>query len=89
MTDFLSLLKDDAYAASFQSLGQYRTALIAAYRDSHRPNVTAFQPIDYDMLGNPIYSPLHPSQCVEVTDPNEIASVRAALAEALAAKGLS
>lgn len=32
MSDFLGLLKDDAYAASFQTLGQYRTALIAAYR---------------------------------------------------------
>jgi hypothetical protein len=32
MTDFLRLLKDDAYAASFQTMGQYRTALIAAYR---------------------------------------------------------
>lgn len=34
MTDFLKLLKDDAYAASFQTMGQYRTALIAAYRAS-------------------------------------------------------
>ena len=32
MTDFLRLLKDDAYAASFQTMAQYRAALIAAYR---------------------------------------------------------
>jgi hypothetical protein len=35
MTDFLHLLKDDAYAASFQTMGQYRTALITAYRGGH------------------------------------------------------
>ncbi len=29
MTDFRALLADDAFAASFQSLGQYRTALSA------------------------------------------------------------
>ncbi len=29
MTDFRALLADDAFAASFQSLGQYRTALLA------------------------------------------------------------
>jgi hypothetical protein len=29
-TDFRALLADDAYAASFQSLGQYRTALLKA-----------------------------------------------------------
>jgi hypothetical protein len=28
--DFRALLADDAYAASFQSLGQYRTALLKA-----------------------------------------------------------
>ena len=30
MTDFRALLADDAFAASFQSLGQYRTALLVA-----------------------------------------------------------
>jgi hypothetical protein len=30
MTDFRALIADDAFAASFQSLGQYRTALLAA-----------------------------------------------------------
>lgn len=30
MTDFRALLADDAYAVSFQSLGQYRTALLKA-----------------------------------------------------------
>lgn len=29
----LSLIRDDGYAASFQSLGQYRTALIRAIRE--------------------------------------------------------
>ena len=29
-SDFRALLADDAYAASFQSLGQYRTALLKA-----------------------------------------------------------
>ena len=29
-TDFRALLADDAYAASFQSMGQYRTALLKA-----------------------------------------------------------
>jgi hypothetical protein len=28
--DFRALLADDAYAASFQSMGQYRTALLKA-----------------------------------------------------------
>lgn len=41
MTDFLRLLKDDAYAATFQTLGQYRTALIAAYRDCAQKEVDA------------------------------------------------
>ncbi len=30
MTDIRALIADDAFAASFQSLGQYRTALLAA-----------------------------------------------------------
>jgi hypothetical protein len=30
MTDICALIADDAFAASFQSLGQYRTALLAA-----------------------------------------------------------
>jgi hypothetical protein len=30
MTDFRALIADDAFAASFQSLGQYRTALLTA-----------------------------------------------------------
>lgn len=38
MSDFLGLLKDDAYAASFQTLGQYRTALIAVYRAEQLSN---------------------------------------------------
>ena len=29
----LSLIRDDGYAASFQSLGQYRTALLRAIRE--------------------------------------------------------
>ncbi|ASN71012.1 hypothetical protein 7S12_26 [uncultured Caudovirales phage] len=29
----MSLLRDDSYAASFQSLGQYRTALLRAIRE--------------------------------------------------------
>lgn len=29
----LSLIRDDSYAASFQSLGQYRAALIKAIRE--------------------------------------------------------
>ena len=30
MTDICALIADDVFAASFQSLGQYRTALLAA-----------------------------------------------------------
>ncbi|QLJ12725.1 hypothetical protein H0H12_20035 [Pseudomonas putida] len=32
-SSLLSLIRDDGYAASFQSLGQYRTALIRAIRE--------------------------------------------------------
>ncbi|USS56994.1 hypothetical protein [Pseudomonas kermanshahensis] len=30
----MSLIRDDSYAASFQSLGQYRTALLRAIREN-------------------------------------------------------
>ncbi|RQR87702.1 MULTISPECIES: hypothetical protein [unclassified Burkholderia] len=40
MSRFLDLLKDDAYAASFQTLGQYRAALIAAHRDASGDHIT-------------------------------------------------
>jgi hypothetical protein len=42
-------------------------------------------PIDHDILGNPIYTPLDPAHCTPVTDPGEIAKARAEFAKALAA----
>jgi hypothetical protein len=36
MTDIRALIADDAFAASFQSLGQYRTALLAAWPSPSR-----------------------------------------------------
>jgi hypothetical protein len=39
MTDICALIADDAFAASFQSLGQYRTALLAALARWGRPAI--------------------------------------------------
>jgi len=36
-SDFRALLADDAYAASFQSMGQYRTALLKALATTTPP----------------------------------------------------
>ena len=44
--DFRALLANDAYAASFQSLGQYRTALLKAL-DATPPPV---RPTDEELL---------------------------------------
>lgn len=40
MTDFRALIADDAFAASFQSLGQYRTALLTALAQPEPEGVT-------------------------------------------------
>lgn len=42
-TDFRSLVADDAYAASFQSLGQYRAALLKALSAESLPRPTIFR----------------------------------------------
>jgi hypothetical protein len=44
MTDFRALIADDAFAASFQSLGQYRTALLTALA---QPEPEGPGPVDY------------------------------------------
>jgi len=46
MTDFRALIADDAFAASFQSLGQYRTALLAALA---QPEPVAPTPTDEEL----------------------------------------
>jgi hypothetical protein len=42
MTDIRALIADDAFAASFQSLGQYRTALLAALAQPELQGPTAW-----------------------------------------------
>lgn len=62
--DLRSLIRDDAYAASFQSLGQYRTALLQAddiYRavnDAHRPEGEACR---HEMTPNYLEYPDRPT----------------------------
>jgi len=48
MTDIRALIADDAFAASFLSLGQYRTALLAALAQPEPQGVTgrpAIEPV--------------------------------------------
>jgi len=44
--DFRALLADDAYAASFQSLGQYRTALLKALDATPPPEPPTDEELD-------------------------------------------
>lgn len=55
MTDFRALCADDAFAASFQSLGQYRTALLATLfqPESQEPtdeDIRDFAEYDYNFF---------------------------------------
>jgi hypothetical protein len=47
MTDIRALIADDAFAASFQSLGQYRTALLAALA---QPEPQGFTPDHVNLM---------------------------------------
>jgi hypothetical protein len=62
--DFRALLADDVYAASFQSLGQYRTALLKALATPPGPPKNCWLDDEPDLC---------PSQCV-FDDPSEVIS---------------
>jgi hypothetical protein len=53
MTDFRALIADDAFAASFQSLGQYRTALLAALAQPEPQGPTDQELYDYWISTSP------------------------------------